>query len=196
MKEFFTADLHLNHANIAGPSISNWDSGFRDFKTIDQMNEEIIRKINETVGQDDTLYIIGDLCFGDHTLTPMWRKRIICKNVIWLKGNHDKKQDHYAKYFTYAGDVAMITIDKQKIFMSHYKHAIWEGSHKGFWHLYGHSHAAAEDWVIGKSMDVGIDNARKLLGEYRPFSFDEIKRFMDKREIHKADHHGDRKNQE
>jgi hypothetical protein len=70
-----------------------------------------------------------------------------------------------------------------------FKHAIWEGSHKGYWHLYGHSHSSAEHWEIGKSMDVGVDNAYRLLGEYRPFSLEEVGKFMSQREIHNVDHH-------
>ena len=40
----------------------------------------------------------------------------------------------------------------------------------------------------GKSMDIGVDNAYRLFGEYRPFSLDEIKKIMDDRE-HKMFHH-------
>jgi hypothetical protein len=34
-----------------------------------------------------------------------------------------------------------------------------------------------------------VDVAKKMFGEYRPFSIDEIMRIMDKREIHKIDSH-------
>lgn len=45
--------------------------------------------------------------------------------------------------------------------------------------LYGHAHGAAEDWLDSQmpgrlSMDVGVDNAFKIFGEYRPISSDEI----------------------
>jgi hypothetical protein len=39
------------------------------------------------------------------------------------------------------------------------------------------------------SMDVGIDSAYRILGEYRPFSYDEIARIMAKREHNPVDHH-------
>lgn len=189
MNVYFSSDWHLNHSNIAGPDVSNWKSGYRNFKNVSEMNETLIDNINSLVGQDDILYFLGDFCFKDHTLTPKWRDRVICKNLYWCKGNHDHKQNLYKDKFTWVGDVLNITVEKQPIFLSHYKHAIWEGSHKGYWHLYGHSHASAESWVIGKSMDVGIDNAYKLFGEYRPFSFDEVKKLMNGREINFGDHH-------
>lgn len=186
---YFSSDFHLNHSNICGPKISQWKSGYRDFDTLDQMNQTILQNINKTVKFDDTLYFLGDFCFGGHEKTPHWRNQIRCQNIYWYKGNHDSYQWRYKDMFIKTRDVDMIEIYKQKIFLSHYKHGIWEGSHKGYWHLYGHSHASAEHWVIGKSMDVGIDNAYKILGEYRPFSFDEIKKLMDKRDIHYVDHH-------
>lgn len=41
----------------------------------------------------------------------------------------------------------------------------------------------------GKSMDIGIDVAYKLFGEYRPFSIDEIISILDKKEVEYPDHH-------
>jgi len=65
------------------------------------------------------------------------------------------------------------------IVLTHCAHAVWEGSHQGSWHLYGHSHATAEkalnDFMPGRrSIDVGVDNAFIVFGEYRPIAFDEI----------------------
>jgi calcineurin-like phosphoesterase family protein len=64
--------------------------------------------------------------------------------------------------------------------------ALWDGSHRGNVQLYGHSHANAEaklDQMMPdrRSMDVGVDNAFRLLGEYRPFSLEEISQIMDDR---------------
>jgi hypothetical protein len=52
--------------------------------------------------------------------------------------------------------------------------------------LYGHAHGSAEEWMDfympGRlSMDVGVDNAYRVLGEYRPFSFPEISSIMKSR---------------
>ena len=195
MADFFSSDWHLNHTNISGPRLSKWSGGYRDFNSLEEMNNLIITNINKTVGIEDNLYFLGDFCFGDHKLTPYWRSLINCKNIFWIRGNHDGNQKLYRDNFTWTGEVKNIKSNGQSIFLSHYKHAIWDKSHHGTWHLYAHSHASAEHWVIGKSMDVGIDNAYKLLGEYRPFSFEEIKQFMDARGIHSPDHHNHTTNQ-
>lgn len=201
---YFSSDFHLGHTNISGPKQSQWKSGYRNFNSVEQMNQTILQNINKTVKYDDTLIFAGDFCFGGHENTPLYRNQINCHNVIWIDGNHDSNQWKYDKEFLWTGynkpnyinnlkitpNISInIEIENQKIFISHYKHGIWEGSHKGYWHLYGHSHASAEHWEIGKSMDIGIDNAYKILGEYRPFSFYEIKKIMDKRNIHYVDHH-------
>lgn len=73
--------------------------------------------------------------------------------------------------------------------MLHYSMRVWNGSHKGFIHLYGHSHSSLEHAPWGKSMDVGVDNAYRLFGEYRPFSLKEVVEMMSKREIEFIDHH-------
>ena len=181
--EYFSSDWHFNHVNITGPKVSRWKSGYRDFNSTSEMNEHLIKCINNTVKENDTLYFLGDFCFGDHTLTPTWRYRLHCKNIYWIKGNHDDKQYLYRDIFLKTTKQMVTEVNRQKIYLSHYKHAIWDGSHKGYWHLYGHSHDKAENWEIGKSMDVGVDTAKRILGEYRPFSFQELKEILDKREI-------------
>lgn len=186
---WLTSDLHLNHSNIAGPSVSKWTSGYRDFKNTSEMNEHLISQLNKYVQWDDILYFHGDFCFGGHKLTPNWRNRLNCQTIHVMRGNHDMHIDKYADSFTSIQDTLTVQHGKHTFFMSHYKHAIWYGSHKGVIMTYGHSHSNAENWIIGKSMDVGIDNAYKLLGEYRPFSVEEVISLMDKRDVHFVDHH-------
>lgn len=191
---YVTSDTHFNHGNITGPKVSKWTSGYRDFDSTWDMNEHLIKQINKYVQWDDTLYHFGDFCFGGHHLTPNWRNRINCRNFHLCRGNHDQHIDLYKDSFTYIENVIKFKHNKYTFFGSHYKHAIWEASHKGVIHLYGHSHSNAEDWVIGKSMDVGIDNAKKVLGEYRPFKIEEVIELMNKRSVDFKDHHNSKTN--
>jgi calcineurin-like phosphoesterase family protein len=80
-------------------------------------------------------------------------------------------------------DVLELSIDKRThFFLSHYAHRVWNGSHKGVIHLYGHSHGSIPDY--GKSMDVGVDT-----NNLKPYSLDEILTIMKKRDIEFPDHH-------
>lgn len=53
------------------------------------MNEAIIKSINDTVKEDDTLYHLGDWSFGGYHNIWNFRKRIICKDIRFVFGNHD-----------------------------------------------------------------------------------------------------------
>ncbi len=98
--------------------------------------------------------------------------------MIW--GNHDAP-DAISGLFTWAGYKAKITLKKLDTIMvlDHYFNAVYDESHRGAYHAYGHSHAEIEEYADRlmpgrRSMDVGVDNAAKLLGEYRPFRLQEV----------------------
>ena len=88
---FFTSDSHTYQKNICF-GISSWDEkekNCRKYDTIEKMNYDIFKSINDTVGQDDELYFLGDFSFGG--IENIWntRKQIICKNIHFILGNHD-----------------------------------------------------------------------------------------------------------
>jgi calcineurin-like phosphoesterase family protein len=200
MNIWFTSDTHFGHTNIAGPKISNWSSGYRDFNSVHEMTMALVDGINKYVKEDDILYHLGDWSFGGVHNILQFRNYIVCKNIHLILGNHDQHiVDKEIKYhdtsfnpiqiFSSVQDVLTLDIGKTKIFLSHYSHRVWLGSHKGVIHLYGHSHGSIPDY--GKSMDVGVDVAFKKFGEYRPFNIGDITNIMSKRTIEKIDHHGD-----
>lgn len=189
---YFSSDWHFLHKNISGPKRSQWSSGYRNFEDEYIMTDVIINTINKYVKYDDVLYFLGDFAFKDHKKIPELRDRIVCQTIHVIRGNHDGHINEYKDKFTSIQDVLTLDIDgkgnpKKTIFMSHYSHRTWQGSHKGIIHLYGHSHNTIPDY--GKSMDVGVDVAYKLFGEYRPFSLDEIVQIMSKRDVAFVDHH-------
>lgn len=186
---WFTSDWHLNHANIAGPNISKWPKGYRDFSSVKEMNETIITNVNKLVKHDDTLFFLGDLCFKDHSLTPMWRDRIACREFHFIKGNHDAHIKLYKDKFSSVQDYWEGQLGAHYFVLCHYAFRVWHKNSKGAIHCYGHSHSNLEGTPYGKSIDVGVDNARRLLGEYRPFSITEITDIMKMRDTLAVDHH-------
>lgn len=176
-----------------GTRSSNWQI---TKEAIEMMNDELIKNINDMVGVHDILWHLGDFVFGSkhnyYQNAKQFRNRIKCRNVNLIWGNHDERS--IQDLFSYTYDLTDIKVNGQKIILCHYAMAVWDSSHRGAWQLYGHSHSAAEPWMdknmVGRrSFDVGIDNAKKVLGAYRPWSFDEIKSIMDKREGFSMDHH-------
>ena len=202
---WFSSDFHGYHKNISGPKISQWKSGYRNFDDEIQMTEHIINNINKYVKHDDILYFLGDWTFNHPFNVKKLRDQINCQNIHFIYGNHDKYIRDNKGIITEHGvrkphdcfkslqDVLTVKHGQHTFFMSHYSHQVWNGSHKGVIHLFGHSHATLKG--IGKSMDVGIDNAYKLLKEYRPFSIEEIISYMDKIDIKYLDHHNKETNE-
>jgi calcineurin-like phosphoesterase family protein len=163
----------------------------RPFKTIEQHDEHIILSHNETVTQEDDFYFLGDFCMMNTKKAEAHLSRLL-GNKFFIKGNHDKKAmiKLYEKYGTYLGEQKKVVIHGQDIILNHFAMRIWNRSHHGAYHLYGHSHGNIEHVPYGKSMDVCI-----ILNNYRPFEFDEIDRILSKRDVKLlGDHHTPRTN--
>lgn len=165
-------------------------------ESLERMHDHIFTTINWNVGELDTLWIVGDLTIdcSPHKLVEI-RNKIKCRNIHLIRGNHDPDDEKILPYtFSSVHDVANIVVNSQRIFLSHYAHVVWPKSHKGCWHIFGHSHSSLNPWIDkhmpkSKMLDVGIDNAFKLFGEYRPFSFKDIRDYMSKKTGEFVDHH-------
>lgn len=196
-KVFYTSDTHYSHKNICR-GVSEWgdlEASTRDFKTIEQMNNTLVSCINKTVGRKDILFHGGDWSFGGVKMIGEFRRRINCENVHLIYGNHDEHIDEdetgeLQGLFSSVQHYKEVVVDKDMMCLFHFKQTIWNKMHRDTYHLYGHSHAGAEHVVNGKSMDIGVDNAFRLLGEYRPFSHEEILYFLKGRKVKVIDHHG------
>jgi len=154
-------------------------------EAVEIMDNTMIDAINANVGVDDTLWHMGDFAMpGKHDLARKcraYRDRINCQHVNIVWGNHDRRLEIRA-LFEDAYDLVKVAVEgqKAKIVLCHYALAVWDESHRGAWHLYGHSHGMVEDWMNAnlsdrKSLDVGVDNAAKVLGEFRPFGLDDLR---------------------
>lgn len=147
------------------------------------MDQVILDRINETVGEKDTLYILGDFTFRGG-IPSDYRFRINCQDVHICLGNHDKRvlYTDYYQGFSSVQDVKEIIYCNQRIYLSHYAARVWPASHKGSWMLYGHSHSKLdhEDKVSNrKTLDVGVDNTTnygKMFGQ--PWSFKELQKLF------------------
>lgn len=189
---WFFSDPHFYHRNISGVNRSDWKSGYRDFENEDVMTDVIINTINKHVNWNDTLWCLGDWSFGGVLNVQKARDRINCADIHLILGNHDHNiimHKECRDCFSSVQATKMLYYQKKAtpIFLSHYSHRVWEGSHKGYIHLYGHSHDSIPDY--GKSIDVGVDAAYRRFGEYRPFKLEEILDIMANREVEFPDHH-------
>lgn len=196
------------------------------------MNEIFIHNINNQVGADDVLFHLGDWCFSRDKRETIktaesLRKQIRCKEVVVIIGNHDPRYQNGLPKTDFAdlfeGCFVQLKISapgfqipspkgprEREITLSHYSMKVWDKSHHGCWHLYGHSHASLPDDPGSLSFDVGVDAVavrasgyswqqlvemnfpdNLLLPEnYRPISLVEVADIMSKKNFKPIDHHG------
>lgn len=178
-KTWFGSDAHYFHRNIL--KYSN-----RPFDSVEEMNEALINNHNAVVKPDDTYFHLGDFSFSGIENTLNILRRLNGKKYFIL-GNHDQVLQKNRKRIFDEGlleelrDYKEIYVGNQFICLFHYGCRVWNKSHRNAWLLHGHSHGSM--LPFGKSVDVGTD-APFVLGycPYRPYSFYEIKDFMDKQE--------------
>lgn len=158
---FFTADEHYGHKKII--QYCN-----RPFNSIEEMDQEIIKRHNSVVGRSDVVIHAGDFCWANKKTKAMEYIEKLNGNHVFLKGSHDHWISDSTKY------VWRKTIEGQFVMVCHYCMRTWERSHYNSWMLFGHSHGRLEP--IGKQHDIGVDN-----NDFYPISFKELKEIMDKK---------------
>ena len=167
----YTSDLHFGHANAI-----KFDH--RPFGDKDEMDRVLIELWNGRVQPDDTVYIVGDICYkSEHT--PDWYLSRLKGHKILILGNHDWKIQDDPKTLRYLdGLEKMLRIkdgDKD-IVLCHYPLAEWEGYYHGIWHIYGHIHnTKSETYEIMKNKERAL-NAGCMINNYTPVSFNELVR--------------------
>jgi calcineurin-like phosphoesterase family protein len=176
-KLWFTSDTHFNHANICSATttwnINNGPTGsnFREFKSLEAMNDRLVEGINASVGQDDILFHLGDWSFGGFDSIRQFRNRLVCKNIHLILGNHDqhiaRNKDGVQEIFTSVHNVLDLVVkwnvgtpmqDEAKFMLMHFPIASWDNLARGVIHLHGHVHLPPHRRIgPGKMMDVGVD---------------------------------------
>lgn len=146
-KDFYISDLHFGHFNVI-----RYDN--RPFKTIEEMDNTLIKNWNKAVSNKDCVWILGDISWYDDNKTSEIFKQLNGTKIL-IKGNHDniKRSSELAKCFTSIQDYAEYYLDKKnKVIMSHYPMPFWNGQFRDTVHLYGHVHNShqwniCENWL-------------------------------------------------
>lgn len=170
---FFTSDHHFYHRNI----ISFCK---RPYKTVEEMNEDMIIKWNSVVDREDTLYHLGDFSMAARPV-ELYTSRLN-GHLKLIPGNHDfchsvhkksrvkETQNKWIEFYEHCGwevlpEQYAIEIARQKVVLCHLPYA---GDHtedvrypehrpkdEGGWLLHGHVHTS---WKTrGKQINVGVD---------------------------------------
>ncbi|MCL2660162.1 MAG: metallophosphoesterase [Acidobacteriaceae bacterium] len=163
---WFTSDFHFGHFNIIRYCK-------RPFGSIEEMDDALAEGVNSCVKPDDVLYYLGDFCLGEATKITAYRKRLACKTIHFIEGNHDRAARKLRNLFASWEVLSQINVAGQRIVLCHYAMRVWPHHVQGAWHLYGHSHGNLPDDAQALSLDVGVDGHN-----YRPWHFEEIQTLM------------------
>jgi calcineurin-like phosphoesterase family protein len=140
------------------------------------MDQAILERLNVSVKVNDILYFLGDFCMGTQARVVAYRRRIRCRRIFAVPGNHDRQARRLKEDFLWRDNLAEVSIHGQPIVLCHYALRVWNRSNRGSWHLFGHSHGRLPEVPLSLSMDVGVDTH-----DFRPWHYDEIADIMRKK---------------
>jgi calcineurin-like phosphoesterase family protein len=187
MTTWFTADLHLGHANIIRYCNRPWDD-------VTAMNTPLVERWNDTVAPGDTVWVLGDLAMGpiDDSLALVGalhgRKLLLAGNHDRCWAGHGERSLPWVDRYLDAGFAEIhqgqLTLDVggHRVLACHFPYR--GDSHDldryvderpvdaGEWLLHGHVH---ERWQQeGRMLNVGVD-----VWDFRPVSEHALARLLD-----------------
>jgi len=179
---FFISDLHINHKNvILFDNRPFYNNGVPD---LEAMSQTIIGNWNQTVNDNDIVFILGDLFFGSVNNG----KKFIDKlrgHIHFIMGNHDDYKDikQYSRFISVNDLVDLTIFDKnnglnEHFVLCHYPILSWNRKHHKSIHLHGHTHMGLSNGEFHKNnriFDVGCNG-----WNYTPVSYKEIIKLRDK----------------
>lgn len=143
---WFTSDLHFNHNREF-----IWKA--RGFNSVEEMNEEIIRRFNEKVKPYDDVYILGDIALGGGSEETLAKNKALIErlngHLFIMIGNHDtdRRVMMYKNCFNVVGTIKYADIIHYRnyhFYLSHFPtmtaNLEKESLKQCTLNLYGHTH--------------------------------------------------------
>jgi len=157
----------------------------RPFKTVEEMNKELVKRWNAAVDPGDTVYVLGDMfwCKAQEALPVL---QSLNGQKFLIKGNHDRCNDgKFIKSFVKVTEYFEVDDDGRKIVLCHYPIPCFKNHFYGWYHLYGHVHKSFEHEMMehdkylmqelyGKQCQMFNVGAMMPYMDYTPRTIDEI----------------------
>jgi len=181
---WFISDIHVDHTNVLHLSK-------RPFKNVQEMEQTIIENINKVVRPNDVLILVGDVSLGKKESWVRFLSALTTKNVILVKGNHDRWQSIPKDMLLMIVEQMVIRMHGFLFVVSHYPYrcsawrAFWRRLHPsvlspkrprdtGLWLLHGHDHRTSRlVHYHPRMISVGVD-----ANDFKPISGEEIIRIV------------------
>lgn len=124
---YYTADLHLGHANVI-----KFDK--RPFVSAEEMDRTLIANWNSRVTDRDKVYIAGDLIFKSEKPAE-WYLEQLCGIKYLVIGNHEKAvlgSEKACSYFEDIDKMMHIKDGKHQICICHFPIVEWNGYFRSY----------------------------------------------------------------
>jgi calcineurin-like phosphoesterase family protein len=145
----------------------------RPYKTVEEMNGDLIKRWNIKVGPNDDVYILGDMFFKHQDIQQV--KDVLNKlngKKHLIRGNHDKflNSINWKEYFEEVVHYKEISDDNRMVILFHYPIEEWNGYYRNSYMLYGHVHENMKDIKKHpRKFNVGVD-----VNDFEPKTLDEL----------------------
>lgn len=94
---FLTSDTHFGHAGVCKFTEADGVTKIRPWTDPNEMDEEMIKRWNDTVRPTDKVYHLGDVVINRRSLSTLSR---LNGDKVLIRGNHDIfRDDEYRLYF-------------------------------------------------------------------------------------------------
>lgn len=156
MSIFFIADTHFNDERIL-----HYEN--RPFKNVEEMNAVLVKRWNEHVGQNDTVYLLGDI--GDESFIKDLNGR-----KLLVKGNHDTSENEHYRRSGFEEVYDLPVIFENFWILSH--EPLYVCKNMPYANIFGHVHANP---IYKDCSEQSFCVSVERIG-FAPVSFEEIKR--------------------
>jgi calcineurin-like phosphoesterase family protein len=94
---FLVSDTHFGHTGVCRFMRNDGVTKLRPWDNADEMDEEMVKRWNETVRPNDKVYHLGDVVINRKALKTLGR---LNGDKVLIRGNHDIfRDDEYRQYF-------------------------------------------------------------------------------------------------
>jgi calcineurin-like phosphoesterase family protein len=135
--KYYISDLHLGHENIMRLCK-------RPFRSVEEMDETLIKNWNSVVKPTDEVYILGDFNFKSAGSGANYLRKLNGKKFL-ITGNHDNVTPEMRSLCEWVGSYKEVHDGDTKIVLFHYPIVEWNGYFRGSLHFYGHIHNSFEN---------------------------------------------------
>ena len=141
------------------------------------MEKKIISKWNEKIKYNDTVYVLGDVFYGNKTAPQAVLEKLVGHKHL-IVGNHDYsillKNKAALDCFESVSPLLKIDDNDRMVILCHYPIITWDKKHYGSYHVYGHVHSHVNSDTIYMLKQERAYNCGCMINNYEPCTLEEL----------------------